>query len=52
MSRRTVADIRYLKGKKQLSMLFVGTPEEARAAHEAGIDLLSINRSCLDRGDA
>lgn len=42
MTRRTVADIRALKGKQKLSMLYVDTPDEARAAHEAGIDLLSI----------
>ena len=40
--RPTVADIRALKGKRQLSMLYVETPEEAAAAHEAGIDMLSI----------
>lgn len=42
MTRKTVADIRALKGKQKLSMLYVDTPDEARAAHEAGIDLLSI----------
>ena len=41
-NRPTVADIRALKGVRQLSMLFVDTLEEARAAAEAGIDLLSI----------
>ena len=41
-SRPTVADIRALKGKRQLSMLFVDTPEEADAAARAGIDMLSI----------
>lgn len=41
-SRPTVADIRALKGKRQLSMLFVETPEEAAAAAQAGIDMLSI----------
>ena len=40
--RPTVADIRALKGKRQLSMLFVDTPEEAAAAAAAGIDMLSI----------
>lgn len=40
--RPTVADIRALKGKRQLSMLFVNTPEEADAAARAGIDMLSI----------
>lgn len=41
--RPTVADIRALKGKRKLSMLFVDTPEEAAAAAAAGIDMLSIN---------
>ena len=40
--RPTVADIRGLKGKRQLSMLFVDTPDEAAAAAAAGIDMLSI----------
>lgn len=40
--RKTVADIRALKGVRQLSMLFVETPEEAAAASAAGIDVLSI----------
>lgn len=43
MDRRpTVADIRALKGKRTLTMLYVDTPEEAAAADEAGIDMLSI----------
>ncbi len=42
MARMTVADIRALKGKRQMSMLFVETPDEARAAAATGIDLLSI----------
>ncbi|WP_127654206.1 3-methyl-2-oxobutanoate hydroxymethyltransferase [Alexandriicola marinus] len=41
MARPTVADIRALKGKRQLSMLFVDTLDEAAAA-AAGIDMLSI----------
>ncbi|WP_424990973.1 3-methyl-2-oxobutanoate hydroxymethyltransferase [Fluviibacterium sp. S390] len=40
--RPTVADIRALKGKRTLSMLYVDTPDEAAAAAEAGIDMLSI----------
>jgi len=40
--RPTVADIRALKGKRQLTMLYVETPDEAAAAAEAGIDMLSI----------
>ena len=41
-SRPTVADIRALKGKRTLTMLYVETPEEAAAAAKAEIDLLSI----------
>ncbi|OSQ50544.1 3-methyl-2-oxobutanoate hydroxymethyltransferase [Marivita geojedonensis] len=41
-TRPTVADIRDLKGKRTLTMLYVETPEEAEAAAEAGIDMLSI----------
>ncbi len=40
--RMTVADLIALKGKRQLAMLYVDTPDEARAAAAAGIDLLSI----------
>ena len=40
--RPTVADIRALKGQRQLSMLYVDTIDEARAAAAAGIDMLSI----------
>eukprot|EP01037_Dinobryon_pediforme_P015229 gene15229-15375_t len=40
--RPTVADIRALKGKRQMSMLYVETLDEARAAAAAGIDMLSI----------
>jgi 3-methyl-2-oxobutanoate hydroxymethyltransferase len=41
-NRRTVADLMALKGKTQLTMLFVRTTDEAAAAAAAGIDLLSI----------
>ena len=41
-NRLTVGDLRKLKGKRQLTMLFVETPEEAAAAATAGIDILSI----------
>ncbi len=41
-TRPTVADIRALKGERTLTMLYVETPEEAEAAAEAGIDMLSI----------
>ena len=40
--RPTVADIRALKGKRQMTMLYVDTPNEAAAAAAAGIDMLSI----------
>ena len=41
-TRRTVADLRALKGKRQLTMLYVETIDVAAAASAAGIDLLSI----------
>ena len=41
-TRKTVADLRALKGKRQMTMLFVDTPDEAAAANAAGIDILSI----------
>ena len=41
-NRMTVADLRALKGKRQLSMLYVDTLDEAAAATAAGIDILSI----------
>lgn len=41
-NRMTVADLRALKGRRQMTMLYVETPEEARAATAAGIDILSI----------
>lgn len=40
--RPTVADLRALKGKRQLTMLRVMTLEEAAAAEQAGIDIVSI----------
>jgi 3-methyl-2-oxobutanoate hydroxymethyltransferase len=40
--RMTVGDLRALKGKRQLTMLFVETLDEAAAAAAAGIDILSI----------
>ncbi|MBN9070111.1 MAG: 3-methyl-2-oxobutanoate hydroxymethyltransferase [Rhizobiales bacterium] len=44
MSRKrpTVADLRALKGKRQLTMLRVMTIGEAEAAEKAGIDIVSI----------
>jgi 3-methyl-2-oxobutanoate hydroxymethyltransferase len=41
-SRRTVADLRALRGKQQLSMIHIESMDEARACAAAGIDLLSI----------
>jgi hypothetical protein len=41
-NRMTVADLRALKGKRQMTMLFVDTLDEAAAAAAAGIDMLSI----------
>lgn len=41
-ARPTVAEVRALKGVRQMSMLYADTPEEWRAAAEAGIDMLSI----------
>jgi len=41
-NRPTVADIRSAKGKRELTMLYVETPDEAAAAAAAGIDMLSI----------
>jgi 3-methyl-2-oxobutanoate hydroxymethyltransferase len=41
-TRKTVADMRALKGKRQMTMLYVDTADEAAAAAEAGIDILSI----------
>lgn len=40
--RLTVADLLALKGKRQLTMLYVDTLDEAAAASAAGIDMLSI----------
>jgi 3-methyl-2-oxobutanoate hydroxymethyltransferase len=41
-NRKTVADLRALKGKRQMTMLFVENTDEAAAAAAAGIDILSI----------
>ncbi|MEW9307202.1 3-methyl-2-oxobutanoate hydroxymethyltransferase [Labrys neptuniae] len=41
-TRPTVADLRALKGRKQLTMLRVTTLEEAEAAERAGVDIVSI----------
>ncbi len=41
-TRPTVADLRSMKGKRQLTMLRVLTLEEAEAADRAGIDIVSV----------
>ena len=41
--RKTIADLRALKGKHQMAMLYVETHDEARAAAAAGIEMLSIS---------
>jgi len=45
--RLTIADLRALKGKRQLSMLRVETLDEAAAAQQAGVDLLSVPPALL-----
>ena len=48
-NRPTVADLRAMKGKRQLTMLRVLTLEEAEAAEQAGIDIVSVPPElCLD----
>jgi 3-methyl-2-oxobutanoate hydroxymethyltransferase len=49
MSRKrpTVADLRALKGKRQLTMTLIRTLEEAEAAERAGFDIASIPPSLL-----
>jgi 3-methyl-2-oxobutanoate hydroxymethyltransferase len=41
-TRITVAELLALKGRRQLTMLYVETEDEAAAAAEAGVDMLSI----------
>jgi 3-methyl-2-oxobutanoate hydroxymethyltransferase len=43
-SRRTVADLRALRGTGQLSMIHIESLDEARAAAQASVDLLSIEQ--------
>jgi len=45
--RPTIADLRALKGQRQLSMLRVETLDEAAAAEQAGIDLISVPPALL-----
>ena len=47
-TRRTVADLRALKGVRQLSMVYVENTAEAAACAEAGVDVLSIERHLWD----
>jgi 3-methyl-2-oxobutanoate hydroxymethyltransferase len=46
-NRPTIADLRAMKGQRQLSMLRVETLDEAQAAQQAGIDLLSVPPALL-----
>ena len=41
----TIYDLLDLKGKKKLTQIYVSTPEEAKAAEEANIDLLLVRAS-------
>ena len=45
--RLTVADLRDLRGKRQLAMLRVETLEEAEAAERSGVELLSVPPSMI-----
>ena len=47
----TIADLRALKGKGQLTMLKVTTLEEAAAAEEAGIDIVSLPEELVTHPD-
>ena len=52
MSRKklTVYDYLKCKGKRQLSVLFVHNVEEARAAEEAGIDMICTSHDAPQYG--
>ncbi|GLQ56303.1 3-methyl-2-oxobutanoate hydroxymethyltransferase [Devosia nitrariae] len=50
-TRPTVADIRALKGVRQLTMLRVETMEEAEAAEKAGVDMISVPPALVLRPD-
>ena len=41
-NRPTVADLRAMKGKRQLSKIRVFTMEEVEAAARAGVEILSV----------
>lgn len=47
-TRPTVADLRAAKGRRQLSMVYVTTTDEAAACAAAGIDVLSIELAYWD----
>ena len=49
-TRKTVADLLALRGVEQLSMIHVESPDEARAASAAGIELLSIEQPIWNAG--
>jgi 3-methyl-2-oxobutanoate hydroxymethyltransferase len=49
--RPTVADLRTLKGKRQLTMLRFFSLEEAEAAEQAGIDIVSVPPELLTHPD-
>jgi 3-methyl-2-oxobutanoate hydroxymethyltransferase len=50
-TRRTVADLRALKGKQQLTMLRYFSLEEAAAAQAAGIDIASVPPDLVTHAD-
>jgi 3-methyl-2-oxobutanoate hydroxymethyltransferase len=50
-TRPTVADIRALKGVRQLTMLRVESMEEAEAAEKAGLDMISVPPALILRPD-
>ncbi len=47
----TVADLRAMKGKAQLTMLRIFTLDEAAAAEEAGIDIVSVSPDLMTHQD-
>jgi 3-methyl-2-oxobutanoate hydroxymethyltransferase len=47
-TRPTVADIRALRGRRQLSMVHIENLDEARACAAAGVDVLSIDTPIWD----
>lgn len=50
-ARPTVADLLALKGKRQLTMLRVMSLQEAEAAEQAGIDLLSVPPELMEHAE-